>query len=333
MHKKNALPAALNPRQGVQLWRSLMTTTQADSALKGCVFNIQHYSLHDGPGIRTIVFLKGCPLRCEWCCNPESQRLSPELAYNPKKCIGTEECFRCKDVCQQNAIGLAEDSKITINREICNLCFACVDSCPSRAMHVFGQYMSVGEVLKIVEADSVFYARSGGGLTISGGEPLMQPEFTLALLREARRLHIDSTVETCGFADWAILKEVGRHLKLILFDIKSMNNTKHKTVTGVSNELILGNFRKLRDAFPKLQILARIPLIPGLNDTEEEIGAILSFIKIMKNVSCELLPYHRIGQSKYKFLGREYCMAGVKLSDEKAQLLQDYVRANYAGEN
>jgi pyruvate formate lyase activating enzyme len=310
-----------------------MTAPQADRTLKGCVFNIQHYSVHDGPGIRTIVFLKGCPLRCEWCCNPESQRLSPELAYNPQKCISVEECFRCKDVCGQSAIGLSEDRKITINREICDLCFACSDACPSRAMHVFGKYMTINEVLKIVEADSAFYARSDGGLTISGGEPLMQPEFTLALLREARRRHIDTTVETCGFADWAILEEIGGHLKFILFDIKTMNDEKHRAFTGVSNELILNNFRKLRDTFPQLHILARIPLIPGLNDSEEEIAEILSFLQGMKNVSCELLPYHRIGQSKYEFLGRDYTMAGVKLSDEKAQSLKDYVSANYAGDN
>ncbi len=310
-----------------------MTMTQTDRTLRGCVFNIQNYSVHDGPGIRTIVFLKGCPLRCEWCCNPESQLLSPELAYNPQKCIGIEECIRCNDVCRQFAIGQSGHKKITINRDICNLCFECVEACPSKAIHVFGNSMSVTEVINIVEADSAFYARSGGGLTISGGEPLMQHEFTLALLIEARRRHIDATVETCGFAEWDILEQVGSHLKFILFDIKSMNDTKHRTFTGVSNELILDNFRKLRDTFPQLHILARIPLIPGLNDSEEEIAEIISFIKGMKNISCELLPYHRIGQSKYEFLGRDYSMAGVKLSDEKAQSLKDYVIAHFAAGN
>jgi pyruvate formate lyase activating enzyme len=307
--------------------------TATDRTLRGCVFNIQNYSVHDGPGIRTIVFLKGCPLRCEWCCNPESQLLSPELAYNPQKCIGIEECIRCKDVCRQFAIGQSVQNKITINRDICSLCFECVEACPSKAIHVFGNSMSVAEVINIVEADSAFYARSGGGLTISGGEPLMQHEFTLALLIESRRRHIDATVETCGFAEWAILEEVGRHLKFILFDIKSMNDTKHRAFTGVSNELILYNFRKLRDTFPQLHILARVPLIPGLNDSEEEIAEILSFIKGMKNMSCELLPYHRIGRSKYEFLGRDYSMGDVKLSDEKAQSLKDYVSAHFSSGN
>ncbi len=325
------LPCCRHQRlQGLQHGRMRMALTQPDSIIKGCVFNIQHYSLHDGPGIRTIVFLKGCPLRCEWCCNPESQRLSPELAYNPNKCIGAQECFMCNEVCGEKAIGLSKNGTITINREICSSCFACVNICPSQALHIFGTHMSVPEVLKIVEADSAFYARSGGGLTISGGEPLMQPEFTLALLREARRRHIDCTIETCGFADWGVLEEVGRHLNFILFDIKTMNDTKHKNFTGVSNELILKNFRKLRAAFPQLHILARIPLIPGLNDSEEEIGEILSFIKGMKKVSCELLPYHRIGKSKYEFLGRDYCMAEAKLSDEKVRSLKDYVAAKCA---
>ena len=306
-----------------------MKPGQNDKTVRGCVFNIQHYSVHDGPGIRTIVFLKGCPLRCEWCCNPESQRLSPDLAYNAGKCIGVDECYRCGEACTAQAIGLSPDRTITINRDICKHCFLCAEACPSKAMHVFGSDMTVQEVLKVVEADSAFYSRSGGGLTISGGEPLMQHEFTLALLREARRRHIDSTIETCGFADWSLLQEASGHLKFILFDIKSMDDEKHKKLTGVSNDLILTNFTKLREAFPELHIRVRVPLIPGFNDTEAEIEKILAFIRGMRNTSVELLPYHRIGQSKYMFLGLEYPMGGAVLSDEKAESLKKYVLANH----
>lgn len=297
----------------------------------GCVFNIQHYSVHDGPGIRTIVFLKGCPLRCRWCCNPESQALLPELAYNPNKCIGSSECHRCKETCPSGAIAAVETGKIAIDRDACNRCFECVEACPSRAMHIFGKTMNVAEVLRIVEADNAFYSRSGGGMTVSGGEPLMQPDFTIELIKEAKKRHIDATIETCGFADWSNLEKVARHLRLILFDIKSINAEKHKAFTGVTNELILDNFQRMRENFPDLHILVRIPLIPGLNDSEAEIGEILSFIKNAPKVTYELLPYHRMGQSKYEFLGRSYPMADIKLSDERAKALKDWARANYAG--
>jgi pyruvate formate lyase activating enzyme len=198
-------------------------------------------------------------------------------------------------------------------------------------MHIFGKSMTVAEVLKMVEADNAFYSRSGGGLTVSGGEPLMQAQFTLALVKEAQKRRIDATIETCGFTDWANLAAVAKHLKLILFDIKTINAEKHKAYTGVSNELILANFLRLRAEFPDLHILARIPVIPGLNDTEDEIAEILNFIQDMPNVAYELLPYHRMGQSKYEFLGRDYPMSEIKLNDERAKALKEWAKANYPG--
>jgi pyruvate formate lyase activating enzyme len=198
-------------------------------------------------------------------------------------------------------------------------------------MHIFGKMMTVLEVLKIVETDNVFYSRSGGGLTVSGGEPLMQADFTEELIKEAKRRHIDATIETCGFAEWDNLQRVVRHLRLVLFDIKTLNAEKHKMYTGVSNDVIMENFLRMRSQFPDLHVLVRIPLIPGLNDTEKEIGEILTFIQDLPHVSYELLPYHRMGQSKYAFLGRAYPMADVKLSDDRAKALKEWAREHYAG--
>ena len=290
----------------------------------GCVFNIQHYSVHDGPGIRTIVFLKGCPLECRWCSNPESQQAVPEVALNPNKCIGVTECGRCLAACPTQAIQENPEGKVAINRQKCQSSFACVDACPSKAMHIFGVERKVAEIIKIVEKDSAFYSRSGGGMTLSGGEPLMQAEFVVELLREAKKRRIHTAMETCGYAEWPKLEEVCYYLDTILYDIKTIDPGKHKEFTGISNELILENFLKLRRAFPKLEVFARTPLVPGFNDTEKEIGAILEFIQELPSVKYELLPYHRMGQSKYQFLDREFLMGDVKLNDNKAAELKEF---------
>lgn len=289
----------------------------------GIVFNIQRYSIHDGPGIRTNVFLKGCPLECRWCSNPESQLSKPELAYNDNKCIGTQDCSWCKKACQYGAIHDSDTGKVRIDRDACQQCFACVEVCPSKALHTFGKVMTVNEVLKTVEADNIFYARSGGGLTLSGGEPLSQGDFAFELIKEAKKRRIDATVETCGYVDWSQLERIAPYLKTILYDIKSMDDAKHKEYTGVSNKVILENFVKLRNQFPHLHILVRTPVVPGFNDSEADIAAIVDFLKDMPNVSLEILPYHRMGQQKYGYLGRDYKMADVKLSEEKTKVLRE----------
>ena len=173
----------------------------------GYVFNIQQFTLHDGPGIRTMVFLNGCSLRCKWCSNPESQAAQPELALNLNRCIGARECGLCVEVCPRTAIAPAEDGKIRIDRQLCDLCFKCVLECPSGALHAFGSLRSVEEVMQAVEADGAFFARSGGGITLSGGEPLLQSEFAIALLREARKRKLDTAIETCGHVEWQVLKD------------------------------------------------------------------------------------------------------------------------------
>lgn len=272
------------------------------------VFNVQHYSLHDGPGIRTVVFLKGCPLRCRWCCNPESQRFHAELYYVEKKCIGSEQCGFCKDACPSDAIYFNEKAQAVIDRSACISCFACVEACPSKALEVKGVERSVHEILDIVERDTIFYKKGSGGLTLSGGEPLMHRDFIIPLLQEAKKRRIHTAMETCGFGDCTTLHGAAKYLDTILFDIKSMDEEKHLQYTKVSNEKILKNFELLCQNFPHLPKIVRTPVIPGFNDTHESIEAIAQFLKGKPNVHYELLPYHRFGEDKYKALGQNYTM-------------------------
>lgn len=273
----------------------------------GLIFNIQKFSVHDGAGIRTLIFMKGCPLLCDWCSNPEGQSHSQELAYNADKCIGVSECDFCRRVCEQDAICVRDDGKVEIERMACTNCRECVDACPSKALELFGNYMSVDEVIAIVEEDSGFYARSGGGLTLSGGEPILQTAFVVKLLMKARSRGIDTAIETSGLCNWPDLEEVGHHVNQIFFDIKSMDPEKHKRATGVDNEPVLENFRRLCKTFPELPVIVRTPVIPGFNDTPEDIRAISDFINGIKpSAEYELLAYHRFGEPKYKQLGKKY---------------------------
>jgi pyruvate formate lyase activating enzyme len=202
----------------------------------------------------------------------------------------------------------------------------CADACPAKALILYGETKSVEEVLRVVEQESIFYSRSGGGMTLSGGEPLLQAEFSLALLREAKRRRIKTAIETCGYVQLDVLEEACTLANTLLFDIKSMNSTKHRAFTGASNETILNNFREVRERFPKLSILVRTPVIPDFNDTEDDILAVLGLLKSTPNVAYELLPYHRLGIQKYAYLGREYLMdAGTVLSSETIERLRSLV--------
>ena len=276
------------------------------------VFNIQHYSLHDGPGIRTIVFLKGCPMRCRWCCNPESQKYEQEISYVENKCIGLKECGFCKGAAPENGIKFTEDNAV-IDMEKCSGCLKCAEVCPSKAIKVEGKKYSVKELIDIVEKDSVFYGHGDGGLTVSGGEPLTHREFLVDLLKEAKKRRISTAIETCGYADYEALYEAAKYLDTVLFDIKSMDSFKHKEYTGKSNEKILSNFERLCIDYPNINKKVRTPVIPGFNDSVEDILKILDFIKVKPNVSYEPLPYHSFGRGKYKALGREYPMGDVRL--------------------
>lgn len=278
---------------------------------KGLVLNIQHFCTHDGPGIRTNVFLKGCSLRCKWCSNPESIHPRPELGYNPRSCIGEKECGYCLgEVCPESAIFVVgPGDKVHVNWDLCTNCGACVPVCPANALSLFGREMTVDEVLKEVEQDSAFYHESGGGITVSGGECQLQPDFLAALLAEAHRRGINTAIETAFNVPWEFTEKVLPHVDLVLHDHKLTDPVRHRKWCGADNSRILANLKRAYETFPDTRFFARTPLIPGVNDDEEHVRCVLEFIRPHKNViGYELLPYHRFGESKYGFLGRIYEM-------------------------
>lgn len=280
------------------------------------VFNIQNYSLHDGPGIRTIVFLKGCPMRCKWCCNPESQEYNKQISYVRKNCIGRKECRFCQESCKRQAIFFDQEGKAQINRDLCTNCSACSKVCPSGAIKQQGKPMEIQEIIDQVLRQELFYHHGEGGLTISGGEPLSHGTWLVKLLKEAKKHRLHTAIETCGYAPYETLKEAAKYLDVILFDIKSMNDEKHQEYTGKSNQKILDNFERVQKEYKNLKIIVRTPVIPGFNDTINDLEQIQNFIKNKENVSYEMLPYHRFGEGKYEMLGRTYEMGDVTLSEE-----------------
>ena len=285
----------------------------------GMVFNIQHFSIQDGSGIRTTVFFKGCPLACQWCSNPESQCMRQELAYSQKNCINCKSCL-AKDV--DNIVRCDETGKIHIHPENAkNICHY-EEICPAQALMVMGEKKTVKQVIDIVEQDAVFYKYSFGGMTLSGGEPLMQADFAAALLEEAKKRHIHTTIETTGFSSYENVQKVFSKLDFIIYDIKMLDEVKHEKYTGISNQLILENFVKMREEFPEIPVLVRTPVIPRVNDTEEEICAIRDFIRPFPNVSYELLKFHRLGESKYEALGRKWKMKARELEESRWEQLQ-----------
>ncbi|MDR3344600.1 MAG: glycyl-radical enzyme activating protein [Oscillospiraceae bacterium] len=248
----------------------------------GIVFNIQRYSLHDGPGIRTTVFLKGCPLRCRWCCNPESQSFAIEPAFDARKCINCGGCNKSPSA----------------RREL-----SLIPQCPSGAIFAYGKEYTAAEILDAAERDAVFYG-ADGGLTLSGGEPLAQPDFAVALLEEAKRRRINTAIESCAHVPWDVLRAAAALLDSIFFDIKSLESEKHRAFTGVGNELILENFRRLCTAFPHKPITVRCPAVPGFN--AEEIPQIAAFARgVGSNVRFQAMEYHTLGAGKYVMLGRK----------------------------
>lgn len=269
--------------------------------LKGIVFNIQRFSIHDGPGIRTVVFLKGCPLNCLWCSNPESQEVFPRIFHDPRKCMG---CNACILKCHSGAISQKGEVKL-VNMKKCNMCGNCLESCYSGALELVGKEMTVEEVMSEIRKDRPFYFNSGGGVTLSGGEPSVQYEFAARILDKCSKEGIDTALETSGYANWSILNELIQRVNLVLFDIKHMNPHQHKIFTGVDNKLILENAKKIASSGKNM--IVRVPVIPKHNDDEENIRATMNFTISLKTVKeIHLLPYHRLGKGKYNRLGREY---------------------------
>ena len=297
---------------------------------KTYVFNVQHYSLHDGPGIRTIAFFKGCPMRCRWCCNPESQLYAPEISYVENKCIGQSECGYCKKFCAEGISFKPKtqqdfSDKAVLDFAKCRYNLKCAEVCPSKAIKTEGKLYSAEQLVDIAERDSVFYEHGAGGLTISGGEPLTHPEFLVQVLQMAKQRRITTAIETCGYAPYSSLHEAAKYLDTVLFDIKSIDDIKHKKYTDCSNRRILDNFAQLCHDYPQLSKVVRTPVIPHFNDTAEDLRKILQFIQSMphiESISYEALPYHRFGEGKYKALGRVYAMGDLQLSAAKKTMIE-----------
>ncbi|MDE2351467.1 MAG: glycyl-radical enzyme activating protein [Alphaproteobacteria bacterium] len=290
--------------------------------LTALVVNIQHFSTHDGPGIRSTVFLKGCSLSCKWCCNPESLSPKPELACNQERCIGGEQCGYCSAACPEGAI-LVTSNNVAVDRERCNGCGKCAEVCPTRALKMFGRRMTVTEVLAAVERDQTFYGESGGGLTLSGGECLLQPGFARALLAEARKRGLHTAIETAGNVPWNFMAMVLPQVDVMLHDFKLSDPGAHRDWTGADNRRILENYRRAYEGFPEVRFVARIPLIRGVNDDVAHVRAVMDFIRPYPNVAeLELLPFHNFGAGKYELIGRCWDMgdAGTPHGETVARL-------------
>ena len=290
---------------------------------EGRILRIERFAIHDGPGIRTTVFLKGCPLRCAWCHSPESQLLQPEFMPKPERCI---RCLGCTAACPHHAVQPAAD-KGPIAPDACDTCGACAQVCPTGARELVGRTMSVDALMAEIERDRIFYDESEGGVTFSGGEPLMQPAFLLDMVRSCRASAIHVAVDTCGHADTGALLEVARDADLFLFDLKMMDEERHLAYTGSSNVRILQNLERL--AAVHSNILVRFPLIPGVNDDDKNVRETGAFLSALRLTRVDVLPYHRAGMAKYDRLQRPYPLADTQPPSADTQahvvrLLEEY---------
>jgi pyruvate formate lyase activating enzyme len=274
----------------------------------GVIFDIKKYAIHDGPGIRTTVFLKGCPLSCWWCHNPEGQAAQPELTYQAGKCINN--CNRCVETCPNGAISRTENG-IEIDRAACLLEGACADICPTGALNFSGKTMTTKDVMQEIIKDRMFYENSGGGVTFSGGEPLMQLDFLESLLEDCRKEELHRIVDTSGYIPFDSFERILDKVNLFFYDLKVMDDAQHKETTGVSNQLILENLKKLDKSGAVIQI--RIPVIPGVNDTRKNTRKTVEFLTRLKHIKMvNLLPYHRAAAQKYRSLGKIFKYPEIK---------------------
>lgn len=279
--------------------------------MKASIFNIQKFSIHDGPGIRTTVFFKGCPLQCIWCHNPESQNSGKEILYDKNKCT---LCGSCIKICQNNAIEI-KDNDLEMNMDKCTFCGDCTVSCINSARQIAGKEYTVDQVMKEVLKDRVFYKNSKGGVTLSGGEPLIYAAFVEELLMKLKKENIHTAVDTCGAVDFKVLERISEYTDLFLYDIKSTDEEKHILYTGVSNKNIINNLINLSKIHNNINL--RLPIIEGINADENHIFEILKLIKNTNIKKINLLPYHDIAMHKYEKLGRKYYEYMKRPADEK----------------
>jgi pyruvate formate lyase activating enzyme len=277
--------------------------------LQGNIFSIERCAVHDGAGIRTIVYLKGCPLRCLWCANPEGQEARSQLFFFAERCIG---CGRCLAACPSGAARRDGEGRVTHDPLRCEGCGSCVEACYADARRLFGRMLTIAEVVAEVLKDCAFYRQSGGGVTVSGGEPTGQAEFVRELLRECRRQGLHTAVETCGYCDWPDLAAIGEHLDLALYDLKHMDSGAHQRLTGVPNDLILSNLRRLAER-GTVEVRVRVPVIPGYNDDRQHLADLAAFVAGVPGVAgVEMLAYHPYGIGKYARCGRASTLAALE---------------------
>jgi pyruvate formate lyase activating enzyme len=269
---------------------------------KGIIFDISPYSIYDGPGIRTNIYFKGCPLHCLWCHNPESQEFKPQLSYLFEKCV---KCGTCVNICSEYALTLDIEFGVQINRDKCTACGQCAENCLEKALEIIGREVTVGEVIKEVVRDKSFFDNSGGGVTITGGEPTAQPVFLLELLKRLKEQGIHTAIETCGAFSEHLIPELVRYVDLFLFDLKHSDSDFHKEVTGVPNENIQRNFTKILARVGNKRIIPRIPMIPGIN---LELNIVEKIINFLKNINftgpVHLMPYNKMAKTKYEKIGK-----------------------------
>lgn len=292
--------------------------------MKGLIYDMQRFAIHDGPGIRTLIYMKGCPLKCLWCSSPQTQKPSTEILHVELNC---KKCGRCIEVCSNKAITISDDDTVKIDRKLCQGCGDCVETCLNQALKLAGRQITVEELFQEVNKDSPFYRRSKGGITVGGGEPTMQHEFVTAFLKRCKQTYIHTALESCGYVKWEYLEKILEYLDFAYFDIKHMDPLIHKEITGVSNEMILENIKKSSELLP---VIIRIPVAPRLNDSDANILATAKFAAELGNnlQRIELLPYHKFGTHLYDQLDMEYNLKDVEPpSDEHMERLKKLIES------